>query len=71
VVACFAWAPWVQADATSPSSGAALGFAPLWTTSFKHVPGARVEWSELATHVGLAISFAALIGLGQALRRPD
>jgi hypothetical protein len=43
----------------------------MWTTDFQHFPGARVDIRELATHVSLAIVFAALIGLGQAMRRSN
>jgi hypothetical protein len=71
VIGCCAYAPWVQVDPRYPADAAMLGFAPVWTTNFQHVPGAQVDASTLATHVGLAIVFAALIGLGQAVRRSD
>jgi hypothetical protein len=71
VIGCCAYAPWVQVDPRYPGAATTLGFAPMWTTDFQHFAGARVDIRELATHVSLAIVFAALIGLGQALRRSN
>jgi hypothetical protein len=71
VIGCCAYAPWVQGDPARPSDAVSLGFAPLWTKGFQYFPGARVDFSAFATDVGLAILFAALIGLGQAMRRSN
>jgi len=63
------WAPWMQLDSRGGSTS--LGFAPVWTTDFRLFPGATVDTRALATHVVLALIFAALIAMGQALRRQN
>jgi hypothetical protein len=71
VIGCCVWAPWVQVDAEFPSASTFLGLAPVWTKNFQYFPGARVDVRELAMHVTLAVIFAGLIGLAQAIRRFD
>lgn len=65
---CCYWAPWVQGPGGF-QSGAALGFAPIWTSGFRLFPGARVDLIALGTHIFIALLFPALIGFGQAVRR--
>jgi hypothetical protein len=71
VIGCCVWAPWVQVDAAFPTASTSLGVAPLWTKNFQYFPGARVDVRELAMHISLAIIFAALIALAQAIRHFD
>jgi hypothetical protein len=70
VFGCCYQAPWVQGSGAFQSDGS-LGFAPIWTRDFRYFPGARVDLSALATHLVFALGMAALIGLGQAIRRPQ
>ena len=47
VMACCAWAPWMLVDAAFPDNHVSLGFAPLWSSKFGDLPGARVDVHQL------------------------
>jgi hypothetical protein len=69
VLACCAWAPWMLVDAAFPDNHVSLGFAPLWSSKFGDLPGARVDVHQLLIQIGFLTFVAALIGLARAIRR--
>jgi hypothetical protein len=61
VILCF-YAPWTPTPAGSPYMHDALGYAPLWSTKFSRVPGARVDWAAFTLMAGAVGFFSIVIG---------
>jgi len=61
VILCV-YAPWTPTPAGSPYSHTALGYAPVWSSKFAAVPGARVDWGGFTLIAGAVGFFAIVIG---------
>jgi hypothetical protein len=60
ILCCFA--PWTPTPAGSPYTHQALGYAPVWSTKFAGVPGARIDWSAFAILAGVVGFFSIVMG---------
>ena len=61
VILCF-YAPWTPTPAGSPYTHVALGYAPVWSSKFAGVPGARVDSGGFISIAGAVGFFSIVIG---------
>lgn len=61
LIVCF-YAPWTSTPAGSPGTHSSLGFAPVWSTQFTSVPGARIDGGGIGILTAVVAFFSIVIG---------
>ena len=55
-------APWTTTPAGSAATHSFAGYAPVWSTQFSGVPGARVDVGGVALLAGVVAFFSIVLG---------
>ena len=61
LIVCF-HAPWTTTPAGSSAAHTFLGYAPVWSTQFTGIPGARVDSGGVALLAGVVAFFSIVLG---------
>jgi hypothetical protein len=61
VALCF-YAPWTPTPMGSAYTQVAWGYAPVWSSKFARVPGARVDWGAFTLMAGAVGFFSIVMG---------
>jgi hypothetical protein len=61
LIVCF-YAPWTTTPADSAGAHTALGYAPIWSSQFAGVAGARVDSGGLGILTAVVAFFSIVIG---------
>jgi hypothetical protein len=62
VIIVLVYAPWTSTPVNSPGVHTSLGYAPVWSSQFAAVPGARVDTGGVGILVAIVAFFSIVIG---------